>query len=565
MIQKNPVVLVVDDSSLIRALLKKVLATIDIEVVEAVDGSEAIALIQEKRPDAVLLDVNMPIRNGFEVCEDLRSMAAYKNLPIMMVTVREDTQSIAKAFYHGATDFITKPINSDLLTYRIRYLLRNSANFNNLHRSQKELEIAQKLACIGFYNFNLTTRKLDCSPELRRILGLSEQDELHEDFMLDFIAPSHKERVKKIYQKAIENGSSFNIEYQIQDKFGQKKYLHEFADFILNDADQITSLYASVQDVSAQEESKLALIEKNKELNALYVAAERYIPFQFIHFMGKENFQELALGDSAEHELTVVSIDIRGFSTLSNTLTPQASFEFINDFIAIAEPIIKQHNGFSDKYIGDSIMAIFKDANEALAASIEIQIEIKKRHAEIQNKYHYSFSVAIGMNTGIGIVGVVGTPTRQSCTVIGHVVNLVFRLESLAKEANAQILISAETQKNLSSPDTYSFRNYGKILLKGQNDTAIEVFEVLDTLPPEEKELRLKTNADFNLGVTHFQQGDFKNSQNFFYSVLKEDPTDLVAKAYYEQGLLREGRSIDADWQGQINLLIAIIMIKSFQ
>jgi len=120
-------VLVVDDSKILRSMLRNVLLNIGFEVDEVGTGEEAIEFINTKKtPDIILLDVEMPGMGGYETCKKIRELPAGKEIPIMMVTGLEDLQSIEKAYDAGATDFETKPINWDLIGYRVRFMIRNS-------------------------------------------------------------------------------------------------------------------------------------------------------------------------------------------------------------------------------------------------------------------------------------------------------------------------------------------------------------------------------------------------------------------------------------------------------
>ncbi len=118
--------LVVDDDPLIRALTRAALEQVGLAVHEADDGLKAVATFREVNPDIVLLDVIMPVMDGFAACTELRKSSGGEHLPILMVTALDDDVSITKAYDVGATDFITKPINPIILGQRVRYLLRAS-------------------------------------------------------------------------------------------------------------------------------------------------------------------------------------------------------------------------------------------------------------------------------------------------------------------------------------------------------------------------------------------------------------------------------------------------------
>lgn len=137
------IVLVVDDSRTMRALLRKALEDANYIVFEAENGEKALEVFPTVNPDVILLDVEMPGINGFETCARLRKVPGGEHVPIIISTSLDDFASINKAFDAGATDFITKPINWDLIPHRIRYIIRTHLDYIALQNSKAELYQAQ--------------------------------------------------------------------------------------------------------------------------------------------------------------------------------------------------------------------------------------------------------------------------------------------------------------------------------------------------------------------------------------------------------------------------------------
>lgn len=96
-----------------------------------------------------------------------------------------------------------------------------------------------------------------------------------------------------------------------------------------------------------------------KEILALNQAFSRFVPSQFIHLLQKESIVDVDLGDNVQQEMSVLFSDIRDFTTLSESMTPEDNFKFINAYMLNVEPAIVENQGFIDKYIGDEIMALF--------------------------------------------------------------------------------------------------------------------------------------------------------------------------------------------------------------
>ncbi len=138
--QNSPLVLVVDDDTTILFLAKQYLSKAGFSVEIAENGKIALTVLEKKKPDIVLLDVQMPEMNGFDTCAKIREKPDTKHTPVLMVTGLDDYESIDKAYEAGATDFFTKPINWLLLEHRIRYMLRLSRTEEELRSAREELE-----------------------------------------------------------------------------------------------------------------------------------------------------------------------------------------------------------------------------------------------------------------------------------------------------------------------------------------------------------------------------------------------------------------------------------------
>jgi PAS domain S-box-containing protein len=131
-------VLIADDDASMRFVAHEALVPARIDLVEAKDGSEAVAAFGEHRPDLVLLDVSMPVLDGYSACREIRNRPEGQLLPILIVTGSDDPDSIQKAYDAGATDFVEKPVNWLILVKRLRYMFRASVAVDGLRRSEEK-------------------------------------------------------------------------------------------------------------------------------------------------------------------------------------------------------------------------------------------------------------------------------------------------------------------------------------------------------------------------------------------------------------------------------------------
>jgi diguanylate cyclase (GGDEF)-like protein/PAS domain S-box-containing protein len=137
--EKKHLILIVDDERLFREAYRDILQNAGFETVLAADGHTAVTFFNERDPDLILLDLIMPGMDGFTTCRQLRTLPGGLSTPVLMVTGLDDPESINKAFDAGATDFITKPVQHDLLVFRIHYMLRASQSIKEKKQAEERL------------------------------------------------------------------------------------------------------------------------------------------------------------------------------------------------------------------------------------------------------------------------------------------------------------------------------------------------------------------------------------------------------------------------------------------
>ena len=109
--RRDPLALVVDDDAVLRTIGAEALAVIGFEIMEAENGDEALMIAEANPPDLVLLDLQLPGRDGYSVCQAMRANPSLADLPILVVTGSTDSETIDRAFRAGATDFFKKPLD----------------------------------------------------------------------------------------------------------------------------------------------------------------------------------------------------------------------------------------------------------------------------------------------------------------------------------------------------------------------------------------------------------------------------------------------------------------------
>jgi len=204
------------------------------------------------------------------------------------------------------------------------------------------------------------------------------------------------------------------------------------------------------------------------DLRDTNVSIERFVPQAFLSIVGKPSVADVELGDNKRRTMSILFSDIRGFTTLSEQMTPDDTFAFINSYLERMGPVIRDHHGFIDKYIGDAIMALFGTADDAVRAGLAMLAALDGFNADRRAAGLAPIGIGIGINTGSLMLGTIGEKHRMDGTVISDAVNLAARIESLTKDYGAPMLISEYTYRELSHPKAYAVQPVDVVVVKGK-------------------------------------------------------------------------------------------------
>ncbi|MEL6846656.1 MAG: response regulator, partial [Bacteroidota bacterium] len=184
----------------------------------------------------------------------------------------------------------------------------------------------------------------------------------------------------------------------------------------------------------------LARIKTHLNLHRINTQTSRFVPREFLKVLGRDTVTELQLGDSVQKKVTVLFSDIRDYTVLAESLSPEDTFRFVNAFVGRMGPVIKNNGGFVQQFLGDGIMSVFQHHPEdSLKAAIGMQqtlIAYNKQRAALKRRL---IQVGIGMHTGPLIMGIIGDNLRADTATISDTVNTASRMEGLCKYFGASI------------------------------------------------------------------------------------------------------------------------------
>ncbi|MDC0832793.1 ATP-binding protein [Geitlerinema sp. CS-897] len=394
-------------------------------------------------------------------------------------------------------------------------------------------------------------------PERRFSILIVDDEPINLQVLINHLSPEHYQITQASNGlealKSIENGLKPDLilldvmmpkmtGYEVTAKLREKYSAHELPILMLTAKTQaediVQGLNLGANDYLTKPINKkelLARLQTHLRLSHLSMAYAKFVPHQFLKLLNKESILEVKLGDTVRQEMSVLFSDIRDFTRLSENMTPEDNFKFINGYLSRMEPAILENNGFIDKYIGDAIMALFQgSADDAVRGGISMLKRLNRYNKTRQRPERPSLKIGIGINTGMLMLGTVGGQKRMDSTAISDAVNLASRVEGLTKLYGVSLLITDRTFCRLQSSQDYHIRLIDRVAVKGKSDRT-SVFEVFDADPPGIREGKAKTRTHFEQALVLFELKQYEEAEKLFADCLQRNPNDTVTKIYMQR------------------------------
>ncbi|MCA1993939.1 MAG: response regulator [Coleofasciculus sp. S288] len=593
----KPVILCIDDEPTIldslKIQLKKALG--DDYLIETAEGGEdALELLAELQADGyevavVICDYLMPSIRGDELLKRIHELSP-KTLKIML-TGQADVEAVGNAINSAKLyRYISKPWHADDISLTVKEavnsylqekkLTQQNAQLQHMNQELEQLNQKQAVLIAQLHeNESRLTQFLEAMPVGVAVVDaegkLYYANQRAQELLGRGVAPAVTyEQFAQVYQiyvagtnqlyptenlpkvRALRGDSATADDLEIHR--GNKTIpIEVWATPIYDAKGNVVYAIAAFQDITERkkaEAERQKFIEELFELNCnlelaleaesqLTEAARRFVPNEFLSILGHKSIVDVNLGDQVQKEMSVLFSDIRDFTTLSESMTPQENFKFINAYLSRMEPTIIEHQGFIDKYIGDGIMALFDgSADDAVNAGISMLKRLTKYNQNRVKSGYVPIQIGIGINTGSLMLGTVGGQNRMDGTVISDAVNLASRLESLTKIYRVSMLITHHTLARLPDPTQYNIRFIDQVKVKGKSK-AVAIFEVFDGDEPQIKEGKLATLKRFEEGLFFYYQRSIRNAAKQFEEVLSHNPKDKVAQIYLDRCQSEDAKS----------------------
>ncbi len=291
-------------------------------------------------------------------------------------------------------------------------------------------------------------------------------------------------------------------------------------------------------------------IKEEREKKKIRGAFQYYLTASVINEMLKDP-TKLKLGGDKK-DLSVLFSDIRGFTTISEKLTPEELVHLLNEYLTAMTDVVFKHDGMLDKYMGDAIMAVFgapldqpDHARRACQTALEMMDELHRLQKKWQAEGKPVLNIGIGVNSGDMVVGNMGSEMRFDYTVMGDMVNLGSRLEGINKEYGSNIIFSEFTYNAVK--DFMCCRELDWVRVKGKK-LPVKIYELLAEKKDESKFKELITA--FEEGLALYRASRWDEAIAAFQKTLGIRPEDEAARLYIERCNNLKENPPPAPWDG---------------
>jgi diguanylate cyclase (GGDEF)-like protein/PAS domain S-box-containing protein len=401
-----PLILLVDDDEATRMIAREVLQQSGFRVLEAADGSAGLDLFRSNTVDLVVLDVMMPVLDGFETCIAIRREKVGEHTPVLMMTGLDDADSIHQAFEAGATDFITKPVNHTMLTYRVRYMMRTAYTSKELRESQARLENAEKMAKLGHWEWYLETGLFLCSSRIEKLFGVTSRSVINgRKVFRDKVHPEDRHLLDEAFTQVLENGVKSQCNYRIITDHLGLRHVHQEA-MLIRTADNAESCFTgTIQDVTARKRAE----EQAHQL--AYFDNVTGLPNR--RLLKQELARSLELAIRHDRQACVLALDIDDFKRINDTLGYAVGNKILQDVaLRLVKCVMASDVSSIDEYnespgestvariSGDEFVIVLTEIQSAEEAAL-VSRRIREKLAEPMNLS--GEEIVLTCSTGISV------------------------------------------------------------------------------------------------------------------------------------------------------------------
>jgi class 3 adenylate cyclase len=266
----------------------------------------------------------------------------------------------------------------------------------------------------------------------------------------------------------------------------------------------------------------------------------KFVPAQFLNRIAKDGIHSIKPGNAERDEVTVLFSDIRSFTSIAESMSPDEVFRMLNKYLLYVEPPIGRNNGFIDKYMGDGIMALFEKSDTtrsgkfAIDAALQMQAGLAQYNEAQEQEGKAPLAMGIGLHTGAVIIGTIGANDRMDSTAIGDAVNLASRIEGMTKIYGVGVLTSLDTLNALEDASVYRTRFVDNVMAKGKHEP-VQIWQVIGKSSDSVSGNYFAMLSAYNQGIELYRAKRIAQAKEKFEHALALEPDDRVSALYLER------------------------------
>ena len=294
------------------------------------------------------------------------------------------------------------------------------------------------------------------------------------------------------------------------------------------------SITYQIENYRKQNTINLEKMKSESKKNELLITTfKKFVPFELIDSLNRKDITETKLGDHVEKFMTVLFLDIRNYSDFAEALAPKDNFNFLNIFLNMMEPIVKNNKGYVNKYEGDGFMALF---DESVMDAVKCANELLDKvfiynYSNTNNSDFKPIKIGIGINSGHVMKGIIGSSSRMEGTVISETVNLASRIEQLNKKFKSSILMSEFSWLKLTNKNQFLIRKVSEETIKGKS-RAIDIYELYDN---SNNHSNYGIDQQFKEIINAYNLFDFQKAINLSNEYINNNPNSTYAAEYLKR------------------------------
>ncbi|MBU0936002.1 MAG: adenylate/guanylate cyclase domain-containing response regulator [Spirochaetes bacterium] len=601
---KQGTILLADDSDLVAEIIGDSLSEAGYRVIRAKDGYEAIEFCYRSIPDLIIMDIDMPLLKGYQASRLLKTRRGVRDIPIIMHTANSEDKDRFWSYNSGACAFVIKDFNNiqPLVETVGKWIDHQALDKELIAEDAKAMSrefIAETLSDIldkELFQSTIINQLGDAARSISSLAGtilrvlelidlaterqiaaiilatgreaspyIYPLDCINKEMADDFISVSLQDFFSFFQLSSIKpvDAHIFNIEHR-QDwtklRLQDNRLCSYYSCPIYGSGDELIGTLhlghvrnnyftdSVVENINAFIRDAGVVVHNAMLFKNLSVM-EREIRNVFSKFVPQEIINELVARKThasmlagEKRELTIVFSDIRAFTTLSETNTPESVVSFLNKYFETMCDIIIEHGGMVDKFIGDAILAVFgapkswpDNARRAVETAIAMSRALETFDTAGIILPPEGLDIGIGVHMGDAIVGTVGSSTKFDYTVIGDTVNLASRLEGLTKQYQSRIIVSEsvvrELEANKHEVSCVRFREIEQVIVKGKEEPTL-IYLLEDEGPHclDEQEYDLYKKA-----LAMYRLRNWQTAAGYLDRILETRPDDPVCLIFRER------------------------------